>query len=104
MKAKKRVVPATEARVHLGELLRALAREDVIIEKGGVPVAALIAIHDYERQGAGASPVLREASPGAFEAALDAARRLPVDPVWDEVASNFPRWRREGSRRRRVRL
>ena len=41
MSKPRRTVPATELRVHLGEALRALEHEDLVIEKGGVPVAVL---------------------------------------------------------------
>lgn len=42
-------VPASEARVHLGEMLRRVCKgEDIVIEKGGTPVAALIDVADYE--------------------------------------------------------
>ena len=41
MERRRRRVPATELRVHLGEALRALEDEDLVIEKGGVPVALL---------------------------------------------------------------
>jgi len=42
-------VPASEARVHLGEMLRRVrGHEHIIIEKGGVPAAALIDVSDYE--------------------------------------------------------
>jgi hypothetical protein len=37
----RRKLPATELRVHLGEALKALEEEDLVIEKGGVPVAIL---------------------------------------------------------------
>lgn len=40
-KAKARAMPATELRIHLGEVLRSLDDGDVIVEKGGVPVAVL---------------------------------------------------------------
>jgi hypothetical protein len=38
---KRRRISATELRVHLGEMLRALEDEEFVIEKGGVPVAVL---------------------------------------------------------------
>jgi prevent-host-death family protein len=42
-------VPASEARVHMGEMLRRVRKgEHIIIEKGGLPAAALIDVHDYE--------------------------------------------------------
>ena len=58
-------VPASEARVHLGEMLRRVRKgEHIIIEKGGLPAAALIDVHDYEeyrRLKAGAGRTLPEA-------------------------------------------
>lgn len=42
-------VPASEARVHLGEMLRRVRKgEHIVIEKGGLPAAALIDVSDYE--------------------------------------------------------
>jgi prevent-host-death family protein len=42
-------VPASEARVHLGEMLRRVRKgEQIIIEKGGLPAAALIDVSDFE--------------------------------------------------------
>lgn len=41
MERPRRRLPATELRVHLGEALKALENEDLVIEKGGVPVALL---------------------------------------------------------------
>lgn len=42
-------IPASEARVHLGEMLRRVRKgEHIIIEKGGLPAAALIDVHEYE--------------------------------------------------------
>ena len=42
-------VPASEARVHLGEMLRRVRKgEHIVIEKGGIPTAALIDVSDYE--------------------------------------------------------
>lgn len=46
-----RSVTATEARVHFGELLERVARDQdtVIVERGGVPQAVVISIAEYER-------------------------------------------------------
>ena len=42
-------VPASEARVHLGEMLRRVRKGGhIVIEKGGIPTAALIDVSDYE--------------------------------------------------------
>lgn len=47
----KKTVGATEARNNLGNLLNRVHRGDehVVIEKVGIPVAAVISIDDYER-------------------------------------------------------
>lgn len=46
-----RVISATQARIHFGELLRQVAetREPVIVERDGRPQVAVIAIEEYER-------------------------------------------------------
>lgn len=43
-------LPATEARVHFGEMLRRVSEggERVIVERGGTPRAVLLSIEDYE--------------------------------------------------------
>ncbi len=42
-------VPASEARIHLGEMLRRVRKgEHIVIEKGGLPAAALIDVSEYE--------------------------------------------------------
>jgi hypothetical protein len=38
---RERIMPATQLRVRLGEALRMLDDEDIIVEKGGVPIALL---------------------------------------------------------------
>lgn len=45
-----RTVSATEARVHLGQMLRAVnqAGEDVIIERSGKPEGVIISMKDYQ--------------------------------------------------------
>ena len=45
-----RTVTATEARVHFGEMLRAVndGGEDVIIERSGTPEGVLISMADYQ--------------------------------------------------------
>jgi hypothetical protein len=46
-----RRVTATEARVHLGDLLRRVARdgESVLVERAGEPQAVLVSLAEYER-------------------------------------------------------
>lgn len=41
MSKRRRTIAATDLRVHLGEALKALDEEDIVIEKGGIPVAML---------------------------------------------------------------
>jgi len=45
------IVKATEARIHFGEMIKRAYRgeEHLIIEKGGIPVVAIISVKDYER-------------------------------------------------------
>lgn len=46
-----RTMTATEARVHFGELLRAVAKrgETVIVEHHGKPTVAFVSVAEYER-------------------------------------------------------
>lgn len=46
-----RVVTATEARIHFGELIRRVAenRETVIVERAGKPQVVVLAMAEYER-------------------------------------------------------
>src|SRR5262245_4332821 len=50
-----RVVSATEARVHFGELLRRVVEDEepVIVERGGKPQAVVLSLASYERLLAG---------------------------------------------------
>jgi len=43
-------LPASEVRVHLGEVLRRVyvGKEHIIVEKGGLPVVAIIPFSDFE--------------------------------------------------------
>ena len=47
----RRVVSATEARIHFGELMREVVRteEPVMVERGGKPHVVLLSIAQYER-------------------------------------------------------
>ena len=52
-----RVVSATEARVHFGELLRRVNEgETVLVERGGLLQAAVVPAGEYERLQAGMEP------------------------------------------------
>jgi prevent-host-death family protein len=44
-------VPATKARIHFGEILKRVhsGREQLIIERDGLPIAAIVSYADYER-------------------------------------------------------
>lgn len=44
-----KVISATEARVHLGEMLRLAQSAPVIIARGGKPLAVLISKQEYDR-------------------------------------------------------
>ncbi len=46
-----RVMPATKARIHFGEVLKRVhsGREHVIVEKDGLEVAAILSRADYEQ-------------------------------------------------------
>jgi prevent-host-death family protein len=49
-RAMERVMSATEARVHFGEVLKAVAEQgdSVIVERAGQPLAAVVSISEYE--------------------------------------------------------
>ncbi len=106
MNKPRRILPATELRVHLGEALRALEAEDLVIEKGGVPVAMLI---KYRSEAEAAAPAAageyeralsHRAEPGSWER-MDAAMGsgwAGIEP--EEFAANVYRWRAEGAQPR----
>jgi antitoxin (DNA-binding transcriptional repressor) of toxin-antitoxin stability system len=106
MSKPRRTLPATELRVHLGEALRALETEDLVIEKGGVPVALLIkyrseaeavapaASGEYERA------LSHRAAPGGWQRmdAVMASGWAGIEP--EEFAADVYRWRAEGAQPR----
>jgi len=105
MNKPRRTLPATELRVHLGEALRSLEAEDLVIEKGGVPVALLI---KYRAETAEAAPepglqaeyarsVSRRAEPGGWERmdAVMASGWAGIEA--EELVANVYRWREEGA-------
>ncbi len=53
-----RVVSATEARIHFGELMRRVVeeREPVIVERGGQPQIVMMAVTEYEQLKANQKP------------------------------------------------
>jgi prevent-host-death family protein len=69
-----RTISATEARTHLGELMRRVVEhgETVIVEHRGKPAMAVVSVAEYER--------LRSKQPAAAAAANDEAerQRLPT--------------------------
>ena len=103
MSKPRRTLPATELRVHLGEALRALESEDLVIEKGGVPVALLV---KYRSETEAAEAAL----PGEYERALskraEPAGWQRMETVmasgWagieaEELVANIYRWREQGA-------
>jgi prevent-host-death family protein len=65
-----KVVSATEARVHFGELMRRVVERDesVIVERGGKPEVVVLSITEYER--------LRHRQSDDWRAQLDAVHAL----------------------------
>lgn len=51
----RRVVNATDARIHFGELMRRVVedQESVIVERGGKPQVVMLSVAEYERLLAG---------------------------------------------------
>lgn len=99
MSRPRRTLPATELRVHLGAALRNLAREDIVIEKGGVPVAILTAYRpvepaaleaEYERS------LSSRALPGGVERMERAMAAGWAGIAPEELVANVYRWRDEG--------
>ena len=104
MNKPRRIIAATELRVHLGEALRALEREELVIEKGGIPVALLTKYRseseaqsaletEYERS------LSKRAEPGGWERmdAAMAAGWVGIDA--DELVANIYRRREENPSR-----
>jgi prevent-host-death family protein len=50
-----RTMPATEARIHFGEVLREVAEEGyrIIVERSGEPQVVILSVAEYERLRAG---------------------------------------------------
>jgi hypothetical protein len=80
-KRKRSTVSATEMRVRMGEMLRRLKDEDLVIEKGGVPVA-VVTRYTAADWAAGASDYERAlSSKGDAAAWPDIMRYLAADPM-----------------------
>ncbi len=43
-----KTIPASEAKIHFGELLDSAQREPVTVSKQGRPFAVMLSMHDYE--------------------------------------------------------
>lgn len=109
MVRKRKGIPATEVRVHLGEALKAVEEEDLVIEKGGVPVAILTkyvpageasmaVATEYERA------VSKRAEPGGIERMTAAMARGWAAIDADEFIEGVYRAREEGASARDVTL
>lgn len=98
---RRRTVPATELRVHLGAALRALVEEDLVIEKGGVPVALLTNYHAATVSAGGleaeyARSLSKAAEPGGWERMSAAMAGGWAGVSAEEMVANIYRWRAEG--------
>lgn len=109
MNKRRRIVPATELRIHLGEALKSLEEEDIVVEKGGVPIAMLIkygreakvmteTATSYEKA------LAQRAEAGGWERTLSAIERGWVGINEEELIENIYRWRQEGVTTRRYGL
>ena len=103
---KSRVMPATEARVNLGAVLRCIGEEDIIIERGGVRVAAIIDIATYERVVAEDERARRLAALTVYKPSAEAvARAVEVlegpGGLTDEEVDEFTEYVYDGRRYRR---
>ena len=111
MKKNRRVVSATELRVHLGEILRSLETQDIVVEKGGLPVAMVVR---YESTALGPAGLRYYANAPVSAQEYEAALSQRADPGgaermdaamaagWagidaDELTANVYRWREEGA-------
>ena len=110
MSKPRRNVPATELRVRLGEALKALEDEDIVVEKGGVPVALLtrygkeVASMGVETETLYERALSKRAEAGGWERTLSAMERGWAGIDEDEMTANIYRWRVEGTTRTRYEL
>jgi hypothetical protein len=104
----RRRLAATELRVHLGEALKALETEDLVIEKGGVPVAILSRYDgvvynirkggsDMNQNAAYEAALCRRGNPAALPAALEAMRLGWVGIDSDELVAEIYAAREAGA-------
>ena len=82
-----RVVNATEARVHFGELLRRVRERDetVVVERGGIPQVVVVSIADYERLVARSTPGDWREIAGAVRGRLQDELRGKTMPLPEQV-------------------
>lgn len=110
MSKPRRIVPATELRIRLGEALKALEDEDIVVEKGGVPVALLTRYgKDVLTMGAATEThyeraLSKGAEPGGWERTQSAMERGWAGIDESEMMANVYRWRDEGATRIRYEL
>ena len=101
---------ATDARVHFGAVLRSLRRTDIVVERGGVPIAAIIdfdtysQVRDERRRRARLDEVIAHRPSAADVAAGVRAWSSPGTLADEEVTRMLDRLyeaRRAGSRKQR---
>jgi antitoxin (DNA-binding transcriptional repressor) of toxin-antitoxin stability system len=93
---------ATELRIHLGAALRSLDKGDIVIEKGGIPVAVLTRYRrgetPSEREQAYERALAKRGDPAAWPRAFQAMSEGWSGLDAEELKANIRRWRIEGSR------
>ena len=94
-------VEASEARLRWGELLAKVSREEarVVVEEGGVPVAALISAEDLERYES--LEKQRQERFKALEDSWEAFADVPPEEIEREVARAIEQVRAENRDRER---
>ena|ERR1700674_1692823 len=102
MSKRRRIIPATELRVHLGEALKALDEEDIVVEKGGVPIAMLV---QYGREAKAMTEIAtayeralsKRSEPGGWERTLSAIASGWAGINAEEMTAAIYRRRDEGA-------
>jgi len=74
-----KIVSATEARVHFGEILRQVQIAPVVIERGGEPLAVILSKKEYDRLTEGED--WRDALAEAHQAIRELGDRELPDPA-----------------------
>jgi len=95
-------LPLTEARVHLGEVIRRVHvnKARVILEKDGIPVAGLLAIDEFEDYLELQDPKVREHIRRSYRE-YRAGKGRPAEDLLAELRSGR-RARAKGARRQRA--